>query len=105
MSGHTPGPYKADTVSADTGCIGISALDGRVMIASVHNGASIVSLLRDGKPDTQWANARLLAAAPEMLEALQLLQGQDWQAHDDEFGNEIKRRALAAIAKATGGRS
>ena len=105
MSKHTPGPYKADTVSAHTGDIGISALDGRIVVASVHNGASVVSLLRDGTAETQWANASLIAAAPEMLEALKVARGvmtNNWH-NMPRIGMEYACAVVdAAIAKAEG---
>jgi len=47
----------------------------------------------------QKANAQLLAAAPELLEALRGAVG--WIETSKE-GEEATRRALAAIAKATG---
>ena len=103
MSKHTPGPYKADTVSADTGDIGVSALDGRIVVASVHNGASAISLLRDGTAETQWANARLIAAAPEMLEALTVALGHMTGGMDGEWRDcDPVELIRAAIAKAEG---
>lgn len=34
----------------------------------------------------------------ELLSALELIQGFNWQLDDSDHGKEIKRRALAAIA-------
>ncbi len=53
---------------------------------------------------TDAANARLIAAAPDMLEALQavtplMIPGMNWT---DETGQLIKRMVLTAITKATG---
>jgi hypothetical protein len=51
--------------------------------------------------DEAKANTQLIVAAPELLDAILLLQGQDFRLLDDENGAEIRKRALAAIAKAT----
>ena len=50
----------------------------------------------------QEANARLIAAAPELLEALQNMLGLT-EASDYMGAREIEQQARAAIAKATGG--
>ena len=48
------------------------------------------------------ANARLIAAAPELLEALK--EAFQWGLHDERVGKEeIEAQMEAAIAKATGG--
>lgn len=43
------------------------------------------------------ANARLIAAAPELLEALQFIR-----EHGEEFSGLAAKKAIAAINKATG---
>ena len=77
---HTPGPWEAcgKAVHAET---------GREIVFGGHN-------TRSGSDEEQRANARLIAAAPELLEALKVAVSQaSWtgitQAH-------------AAIAKAEG---
>lgn len=50
----------------------------------------------------QEANARLIAAAPELLEALQNMLGLT-EASDYMALSEIEQQARAAIVKATGG--
>jgi len=98
MSKHTPGPWT---------------IDGFNMAAVIH------CTKERGHPDAKhltgdyeqiarcegenWkANARLIAAAPELLEALSnLLNCVDGQ-HDDEWLDRVKQKALAAITKATG---
>jgi hypothetical protein len=59
------------------------------------DGTEIAEILH-GLTDEWRANARLIAAAPEMLEALQSLTHP--MARDEDLQN-----ALAVIAKATGG--
>jgi hypothetical protein len=60
MSGHTPGPWFYDEECGDVASV--ASVDGR------HRYITMAC----GHPDTgeSVANARLIAAAPEMLEAL-----------------------------------
>jgi hypothetical protein len=53
------------------------------------------------KPPVIEAQERMLNAAPDLLEALQLIQGMNWNLANYSSDREIKRRALEAIAKAT----
>ena len=97
MSGHTPGPWKAPTGDV-TVILGTHEYDGeRVIVASVRVPVDVdthEALI----PATEWqANARLIAAAPEMLEALEDLTV---AAPNDPCW----QRARAAIAKARGAR-
>lgn len=87
MSAHTPGPWALDPCAS-----------GWTLIA---NGQDITS-----EPfDACDADARLIAAAPELLEALQALVGEADLGeldHDDET-RELIERARDAIERATGG--
>ena len=78
MSEHTPGPWKV---------VGLSVISDSGIICNPPSGPI----------DELEANARLIAAAPDMLEALEMsvryLEG--WPAQD---------WAIAAIAKAKGER-
>lgn len=92
MSKHTPGPWLRD---------------GRFVYALNEHGINAMSLsLPPGighydDKETQEANARLIAAAPELLEALQhLLEFADQTGRGCSSQEEAAR---AAIAKATGG--
>lgn len=87
---HTPGPWCLD----DDGFV----YGEGFIVSDPHSSPDI-------DPDEREANARLIAAAPELLAALQ------WFCacmHDDsvddmgKFINEMESRARAAIAKATG---
>ena len=94
MSNHTPGPWEA---MADPGHFHtLSTVHG----GPVKTGAGpsqplIVQVGGMARPDEQSANTRLIAAAPEMLEALEYLL-----TRLDDVGDE--RIAQEAIAKAKG---
>ena len=92
---HTPGPWEAcgKAVHAET---------GREIVFGSHN-------TRSGSDEEQRANARLIAAAPELLEACREVA--EWldllkQNYPDMAGL-IRgcRKARAAIAKAEGGKA
>jgi hypothetical protein len=100
---HTPGPWQWSHNGAsthDTHCIEISGGD------RIGNVAYCQSYTGDGYDDRSEtiANARLIAAAPELLEALQAIV-KSLADHDDEGMVEHAAQmvaARAAIAKATG---
>ena len=78
---HTPGPWH----------LGYNKHD-----ASIHNGVTIASVCDDA---THWkANARLIAAAPDLLAALELIH-----SNAGESPEWIRERIAPAIAKAKGG--
>jgi hypothetical protein len=87
---HTPGPWNYDRS-------GYSLY--------VNSGRELVTALSmDGKRlETSEANARLIAAAPDLLEALKSVIA--WLDAPDEsaFSDSQLALARAAIAKATGG--
>jgi hypothetical protein len=90
---HTPGPWTFDNEPTDDGTWYVQDSDGR-------DGQWVAEVANE-------ANARLIAAAPELLEALKGLMG-DHAAESrrrgfqpDDFLNYLAARA--AIAKATGG--
>ncbi len=96
-SKHTPGPWTLEkghavgSVIAEAGDYSITAPDG------VHDWFSA---------DVEMANARLIAAAPELLEALRSLADR-WEILCEVIkpliNDEAYVAARAAIAKATGG--
>lgn len=57
--------------------------------------------MRALRPDDPVACA--IAANFALVEAIELIQGFNWRLDDSEHGEEIKRRALAALAAAKGG--
>ena len=108
----TPGPWVWRSISMNDGNYGVSAVSVPIVIASVHNAASFGDMiagalkrgggeLRQDDNATQRANARLIAAAPELYEALDQIL--------DDMGNDglsccqaAKDQARAALAKARG---
>ena len=94
MSKHTPGPWTANKPTRDNGRAEIHA--GCMLVAQAFNW------MLDAEGDEQcWADARLIAAAPDLLEALKEIvdaaDGAGWEQLDPSF-----KKARAAIAKATG---
>lgn len=96
MSGHTPGPWEV---------LG-SEYDGTlyVMPAGVsagRGGNRTVAVIPEWTENRD-ANARLIDAAPELLEALKEVFVIGEKLVDDVYGYEFRQMAKAAIAKATG---
>lgn len=100
MSKHTPGPwvFYADTPSTDPNWHIVTTANRMRVLANVH--------IEPGN-EMDLANARLIAAAPDLLDALQQygIGFTDESAARAEFGDyevdrELKRRA--AISKAAG---
>jgi hypothetical protein len=90
---HTPAPWHL-----------WSSKDGGFTISAGYQDEAVICQRSDWdhRATESVDNGRLIAAAPDMLAALRLLQGFAWAADDSEHGKEIKRRAEAAIAKAEG---
>ena len=93
MTEHTPGPWGAIA----HGKI-ITTTSARVTVATTHGGFAT---------DTQEANGRLIAAAPDLLSAVEMLLRftiDDDRGHGIELTEgelEAEAIAIAAIAKAT----
>lgn len=111
MNAHTPGPwtvgttvsgrnYNANIIYAPTAdpktASGIASVNGIPMHRGVHEIENCTSL----------ANARLIAAAPELLEACKALDAAFCDGFDTQAQRHAGRMALiaarAAIAKAEG---
>ena len=101
--GHTPGPWSARQAYEH----------GEPVEWVVEAGREVICGLKYGDPDKEEADARLIAAAPEMLAALKRLSAkaaefQQWAQNFDETDTtdqhltESLALAQAAIAKAEG---
>lgn len=90
----TPGPWSCDRIW-DTPESRIHArVDGGAPIAL----AEAFTMRVAGEKE---ANARLIAAAPDLLEACELIIG-SVRIPDDEVSQEVLRRLRLAVRKATG---
>lgn len=94
MSKHTKGPWRVDpSANCD-----VQTADGQFEIATTHP-----EILCGGECDRSAAraNAALIAAAPDMLAALEEIAAQEWVENclDPQWAARIAR---AAIAKARG---
>jgi hypothetical protein len=84
MSKHTPGPWRVVDVPGE---------------ASHVIGANNFTVVRGGYvSDMDTANARLIAAAPDLLAALQLIAN----FSNQDVSDMVREIARAAIAKAEG---
>lgn len=112
---HTPGPWNVSPYGVG---FEIDAANGQ----SIAQAQQIAQTKKPEDHNERKANARLIAAAPELLEALQVAveaMEQDWHQIDGEWGPIMEEfgdlegailagkapeiaKARAAIAKATG---
>jgi len=99
MSAHTPGPWRVDTGQM-AGCGPTS----RYLYVSA-NGTTVCAFNTDHPRPKHYADARLIAAAPELLAACQRVQRAIYWAEtaDRLSQDEIDAILVDAIAKATGG--
>ena len=90
---HTPGPWQACDVGD------YSDYDGRCRVI-LGNDLRIAVVL--GDHDESAANARLIAAAPDLLEELEDMVSLVEYLMNDSYDNKETAEARAAIAKAKG---
>jgi len=86
---HTPGPW------ADTGH------DGKDNLIVESETGSVCAVWRVNGYGCQVADTRLISAAPDLLEALQMLMPQE-PREADSYDRAMWENARAAIAKAMG---
>ena len=111
MSEHTPGPWKAqgETISCATGYVAFATCNPRTLDETRDEGESWLDMRVRTSGDREElkmqviANARLIAAAPEMLEALKMFLQFNDQGGPLSFDTDAMwAQARAAIAKAKG---
>ncbi len=93
MSKHTPGPWKI----ADGDSLRCSLWGWSIMSSDGY----WVAVAHEEEEESDKANARLIAAAPEMLEALKRVE--DWMIHNTvptDRPASIDKAVIDAIAKA-----
>lgn len=105
---HTPGPWFAeddDWTDGEDALITCESREGMVSVAKVEGGGSESGYDSDFSEE-QMANAKLIAAAPELLEALQdalyrldVLISNGQEVYLDVLARD---KSKSAIAKATG---
>lgn len=96
MTTHTPGPWTA---------VPSKFRDGELIVQAGMPSNRILARFGDLYPldEIDHANARLIAAAPKLLEALEFVVEQFTDMDEMAFVQRAAiRRARAAIAKATG---
>jgi len=87
MSNHTPGPWEVKGT----------------WIVNSHYQEEIATVVRVHGEDVEFkATANLIAAAPDLLEALEEAVYMRGIPDDDEDRNGYEKRLMAAIAKAKG---
>jgi hypothetical protein len=96
MSGHTPGPWATES-DGDVGRRTHYVVGGDgllVRVADVLQEIGVSAVERN-------ANKRLMAAAPELLDALEAAANELWRI--PIASTAVLNKARAALAKATGG--
>lgn len=98
MSAHTPGPWKVRKHWSDEGSFEVYPTRGKK--PAYGQWSAVAEVCADpGDGESARKNANLIAAAPDLLEALKLVRDAAWPHLFIEQQNVID----AAIAKATGG--
>lgn len=109
MSAHTPGPWSIETVPTSCGiCHKVGPFPGKRPDGKPRHACLYADYPSKSNPadDELAANARLIAAAPDLLESLILMV----RTHDEPAETLLQEtreqqwiaKARAAIAKATG---
>lgn len=107
---HTPGPWSASAPDGeyhDVIRIYAATVDSKPVAVCPQMDSPIMAILKGQTNETTEAaaNARLIAAAPDLLEALEMVRDADEDAKRDGLPTipaTARARIDAAIAKATG---
>lgn len=106
--GHTPGPWECDGDFFEVCRVEFEGSGSYTTISSRSRSGGPVAFAV-GTPDTHWrddaeqdANARLIAAAPELLGALNEVRKHFDGEYRDKDWFETERLVRAAISRATG---
>ncbi|MBI8834272.1 hypothetical protein JEZ99_32340 [Pseudomonas aeruginosa] len=104
---HTPGPWGIERLHGEINLISCNERDGAakdmgiVYVLARDVGGMIHGEQFDDRSEVE-ANARLMAAAPDLLEALQELHDVACRCDSwESFPSDPLEKALAAIQKAT----
>lgn len=101
---HTPGPWEAKPEECDKPYIRVrgTVLGSRFKVANVLT--PVYEGVHHREAEETRANARLIAEAPELLEALERLSAQCERLRlPGQAETDAEKTARAVIAKATGG--
>jgi hypothetical protein len=97
----TKGPWLASQTMRVHGAVPSS--DGVDICSADNANIGLVYWAENGSRSETRANANLIAAAPELLEALKACHLQMLQSNNSsEYAEEANQMAIAAIAKAEG---
>jgi hypothetical protein len=91
---HTPGPWLTTESTEHWGRVNVT-----IQAAFTAND---IATAWQGNTETNRANARLIAAAPELLDALEIVKQWDIENFALDIPIEIRKKMQAAIAKARG---
>lgn len=99
----TPGPWTFSTSPEGwSNTIHVAQADGAPYTDGYSDVGYIIQTCRGEEESTQMANARLIAAAPDLLEALREMVSQFTKTPSTLTDSLVRGKAHAAIAKATG---
>lgn len=98
---HTPGPWNVWGIPGEID-LAVGPVEGGIAVAQVVT-TNAHGFATERTTTTGAANAALIAAAPDLLAALQLLeQSGEWQGTSWAIPAKAWRDARAAISRATG---
>lgn len=92
MSAHTPGPWQRGLCQVTK-----EFLKGRLTEAVIDESGLVIAITGEGAAD-----ANLIAAAPELLEALQAMLSCCYDMERNDETTAAVKSAMKAIYKATG---